>query len=305
MERIERATLADLLLVGLTALIWASAFTAIKVAVPETGAYWLAAIRVLLGFIVLLPYALWKGFIFPQDSRTWWLLIGMSLLNVVFPFLLISWAELHIDAGVTALLMGTAPFFALVGSHLFTDDDKLAATKLIGVAFGFCGVMVIVGYDALAGLGGSNLLAQFACFLGSMCYVTAGLLIRRIDIPPGRLACLALGTSSIALVALAFAVDGAPSTDLTATAAFALVYLGILPTGLAYILRFYLIRKIGYSTFAMGLNLIPVFGVFLGIWLLGEPLSARIILALALVVCGLFIARIEPKKRTPEHAAHD
>ncbi|WP_419913332.1 DMT family transporter [Hoeflea sp.] len=305
MEKIERATIADLLLIGLTALIWASAFTAIKVAVPETGAYWLAAIRVVLGFIVLLPYALWKGFIFPQDSRTWWLLIGMSLLNVVFPFLLISWAELSIDAGVTALLMGTGPFFALVGSHIFTEDDKLSATKLIGVAFGFTGVLIIVGYDALAGLGRSNLLAQGACFLGSMCYVTAGLLIRRIDIPPGRLACLALGTSSIALLALAFVADGAPTMDLSANAAMALVYLGLLPTGLAYILRFHLIRKIGYSTFAMGLNLIPVFGVFLGIWLLGEPLSARILLALCLVVCGLFIARIEPKKRTPEPAAHD
>ncbi|MEX3009143.1 DMT family transporter [Hoeflea sp. TYP-13] len=305
MNRIQHATVADLLLVALAALIWASAFTAIKVAVVETGPYWLAAIRVTIGFLVLLPYALWKGFIFPSQPKMWLLFIGMSFLYVVIPFLLISWAELSIDAGITSLLMGTGPFFALIGSHVFTNDDKLTPMKAMGVALGFCGVLTIVGVDALSGLGRSNLLAQLACFMGSMCYVAAGLLIRKIDIPPGRLACLALGVSSFALIAIALVADGAPTLDISGEGMFALVYLGLLPTGFAYLLRFYLIRKIGYSTFAIGLNLIPVFGIFLGVWLLGEPLSLRIVLALALVVCGLFISRLGPKKNQTEAVAHD
>ncbi|MCP4317162.1 MAG: DMT family transporter [Hyphomicrobiales bacterium] len=295
MNRIENATVPDLLLVVLAALIWGSAFTAIKVAVPETGPYWLAATRVTIGFLVLLPYAIWRGFILPTSSSVWFLLVMMSLLNVVLPFLLISWAELSIDAGVTSLLMGTAPFFALIGSHLFTTDDRLTRTKTLGVLLGFCGVLTIVGFDAFAGLGRSNLMAQIACFLGSMSYVAGGLLVRKIDIPPGRLACLALGISSLALIGIALLADGLPSLDISANATVALLYLGLLPTGFAYLLRYYLIRKIGYSTFAIGLNLIPVFGIVLGVWLLGEALSVRILLALALVVCGLFVTRLGPK----------
>lgn len=305
MNRIEHATIPDLLLVALTALIWASAFTAIKVAVPETGPYWLAASRVTVGFLVLLPYAIWRGFILPASASVWLLLVLMALLNVVLPFLLISWAELSIDAGVTSLLMGTGPFFALVGSHIFTTDDQLTPTKAIGVLSGFCGVLIIVGFDAFAGLGRSNLLAQIACFLGSMCYVAGGLLVRKIDIPPARLACLALGVSSIALIIIALLADGRPSLDISASATIALVYLGLLPTGFAYLLRYYLIRKIGYSTFAIGLNLIPVFGIFLGVWLLGETLSLRILVALALVVCGLFITRLGPKPHSTEATVND
>lgn len=305
MNEIQRATILDLLLVALAAAIWASAFIAIKVAVPETGAFWLAAIRVSIGFLVLLPYALWKGFLLPKTPKMWALVTGMCTLNIVFPFILISWAELAIDAGIASLLIGTGPFLALVGSHVFTTDDKLTSMKFIGVVFGFAGVLSIVGFDAVAGLGRENLLAQAACFLGSLCYVTAGLLIRKIDLPPARLACLSLGLSSIILIILAGLYSGAPATNLSYEALAALIYLGLLPTGFGYLLRFYLIRKIGYSTFAMGLNLIPVFGVFMGIMLLGEPLKLHILLALLLVVAGLFATRMEPRKSTAEQASHE
>ena len=305
MDTIKKASVADLLLVGFTALIWGSSFTAIKVAVPEAGPYWLAAIRVVIGFAVLLPYAIWRGFVFPTSARTWLLLILMAAFNVVVPFLLISWAELSIDAGVTSLLMGTGPFLALVGSHIFTHDDKLTPTKALGVLLGFLGVLTIVGFDAVAGIGRSNMLAQLACFLGSLSYVISGLLVRRIDIPPGRLACLALGVSSLFLVAISLIADGPPPLDLSAMAGFALVYLGLIPTGFAYLLRFHLIRKIGYSTFAVGLNLIPVFGILLGVLVLGETLSLRVLVALMLVVCGLFATRLGTKSQPMGTTAHD
>ena len=92
---------------------------------------------------------------------------------------------------------------------------------------------------------------------------------------------------------------------LSANAAFALIYLGLVPTGLAYLLRFHLIRKIGYSTFAIGLNLIPVSGIILGVLLLGETLSLHILVALMLVVCGLFVTRLGAKPQPMGTTAHD
>src|SRR5690606_27988623 len=107
-----------------------SAFIAIRVAVPETGPVWLAAIRVGIGFLVLLPYAIWRGMVWPDGRGQWALIAGMATLNVVAPFILIAWAGKTIEASVLALLMGTGPFLALIGSHLMTDDDRLTPRKL-------------------------------------------------------------------------------------------------------------------------------------------------------------------------------
>ncbi len=291
MKAITKASTGDLMLLMLVALMWASAFTAIKIAVPEVGPIWLAAIRVAIGTLALAPYALIKGLVFPTTLAMWLLVLAMTLLNVVIPFFLISWAELTIDAGVTSLLMGIGPFLALMGSHFFTTDDKINRRKSLGVGLGCAGGVTIVGWDALNQLGGNHLLAQFSAMGGCFCYVVAGILIRRIDIPPIPLAFLALLIGTVVLIPLAILTDGM-LTDLPSDAAlWALIYLGVFPTGIAYILRFYLINKVGYSTFSMSVNMIPVFGIFMGYLLLGEQLRPQVLIALALVLLGLHFMR--------------
>lgn len=289
-EAIRAPARLDLALMMLAALIWASGFVAIRVAVPETGPVWLAAIRVGLGFVVLLPYAIWRGMVWPQSRSQWRLITGMSLLNVVIPFMLISWAGLTLEAGVMSLLMGTGPFLALIGSHFFTDDDRLTLRKTISVLLGFSGIMVLVGPSALAGMGEGSFQAKLAALGATLCYVSAGLLIRRITMPPVRLACLALAIGTAALIPLALLLEGAPATGLSGQAMALLIYLGVFPTGIAYILRFHLIRTIGYSRFAITINMIPVFGVALGVILLDEPLTWSVVLALGLVLSGLYVA---------------
>lgn len=291
MKAISKASGFDIALLMATAIMWASAFIAIKIAVPEVGPLWLATIRVVIGAIILAPYAIYKGIIWPNSARLWVLVIAMAVLNVVIPFFLISWAELTIDAGVTSLLMGIGPFLALVGSHIFTDDDKINGRKALGVALGFFGVLIIVGWDALNQLGGRHLLAQLAAMAGCFCYVTAGIIIRRIDIPPTRLAFLALAIGTSILIPIASLVDGQPNWAMNSNAALALIYLGVFPTGIAYILRFYLIHKVGYTTFSMSVNMIPVFGILLGFLILGEPLRPEVLIALVFVLAGLFVMR--------------
>ena len=290
---ISKPTPVDYLMMGLTALVWASAFIAIKVVVPETGALWLATWRVLIGFLVLLPYALYRGFIWPKGSKIWWLIAITALFNVVIPFFLISWAEQTIDAGVASLLMGTGPFLALLGSHFSTTDDRITLPKALAVVLGFSGVLVIVGVDAVNDLGGATMLSQLAAICGAMSYVVAGLLIRKIDIPPIRLGCLVLGMGTVFLLVLATLFDGAPTMNLTPIALGSLIYLGLIPTGLGQILRFTLIKKVGYAAFSLSLNLIPVFGVSMGALLLGEVITIRTFIALILVLTGLFASRLK------------
>jgi len=273
------------------AMIWGSAFLAIKVVVPDTGPLWLATIRVVIAFIVLLPFALVKGLVWPKDARQWGLIGLIMLLNVVIPFFLISWAEQFIDAGVASLLMGVGPFMALIGSHFTTHDDKLSRAKIIGAIFGFSGILVLVGWDAIQGLG-DNLLGQGAAMLGAACYVSSSLLIRKLGgFPPVRLSALILGMASLTLLILSFSIPGIPEHQFSPQTWLWLIYLGVFPSALGYVLRYHMIQKIGVSTFASSLNLIPVFGVFLSALLLGEALSANVFISLALIVTGLFIIR--------------
>lgn len=287
---IRKPTAGDLFAMVLTAFLLASAFIAIKVAVVETGPIWIAAIRVALGFVVVLPYALWRGLAWPVSAGQWTLVVLMAQLNMTIPFFLIGWSQQWLDAGVVALLMGTGPFLALIGSHFLTEDDRMSRRKVVSVLLGFTGILFVVGPSAAAGLGQSPLAAQMAALAASLSYVLAGLTIRRIDMPLGRLAALGLGVGTATLLPLAFLFGGPMPVDISGTAALALVYLGLAPSGIAYILRFHLIRTIGYTRFAMAINLVPVFGIFLGVVLLGEPLSISIAAALAFVVAGLVVA---------------
>lgn len=287
---IRKAGLADLSLLVAVALIWASAFIAIKIAVPSVGPLWLAAIRVTIGALVLAPYALWRGLVLPRTVGIWLLIAAMATLNVVIPFFLISWAGLTIDAGMMALLMGAGPFMSLIGSHLFTADDKVNTLKLIALTLGFFGVAVLVGGTALQQLGPAYLTAQLATLVASLCYASSGLIIRKIDMPPTRMAFIALVLGALILIPVALTVDGVPAVP-PADALWALVYLGALPTGVAYVIRYQLIRAIGLSTFALSIYMIPVFGVILGVVILGEALQVKVVIALIFIIAGLFFAQ--------------
>lgn len=272
-------------------LIWASAFLAIKVVVPDTGPLWLATIRVVIAFLALLPVVLYQGIEWPESAREWRLLSLVMALNVVAPFFLISWAEQSIDAGVASILMGVGPFMAILGSHFTTTDDRFTRAKVIGALLGFSGIMVLVGWDALHGLG-ENLKGQGAAMLGSACYVTSGLIVRRMRaFSSVQLSGLVLGMASLSLLILVLSIEGLPSTNFSPTSWIGLFYLGLFPTALGYILRYHLIQKIGVSALAIGLNMIPVFGVLLSALFLNEQISLNLFISLAMIVTGLFIVR--------------
>ncbi|SNY93937.1 Threonine/homoserine efflux transporter RhtA [Cohaesibacter sp. ES.047] len=294
---IRKPTPGDISILFFLTLIWASSFVAIKVAVPFTGPVWLAGMRVCIGFLVLIPWTLYRGLVLPTSPRTWMFLIGVSLLNITMPFLLISWAELSISAGITSLLLATGPFIALVLSHLTTEDDKINIYKLIGIALGLTGVATVVGGEAISNIGDSSLLAQLAVLGASLCYGVSGAMIRQIkDVPPTRLATIILGLSSIELLALGF-YQGLPDFGTLDTQAwFALLYLGLLPTGLATILRYRMIWTVGASYFGLFMNLIPIFGVLMGAVLLSEHVAVSTVFALFFIVAGLFVARTNPAR---------
>ncbi|WP_319568443.1 DMT family transporter [Cohaesibacter marisflavi] len=296
---IRKPTPLDLSLMLFLTLIWASSFIAIKVAVLETGPVWLAAMRVAIGFLVLLPWTLYRGIILPTSAKSLANLLIISLLNVSIPFMLISWAELTISAGIASLLLGTGPLLSLIFSHLTTHDDKFNTFKVIGIILGFSGIALVVGHEALQSVGTGAILSMVAVLGASLCYAISGAMIRQVkDIPPTRLATLILGFATIELIGLGL-LEGVPElASISGEAWLSLLFLGLLPTGLATILRYRLIWAIGASFFSLGMNLIPVFGVILGALLLSEQVALTTWIALVLILSGLMVARTAPKDKT-------
>ena len=295
-QPIRSPTLADIALVALLGVLWGSAFPAIKVAVSAYQPIHVVMLRVALGLAVLLAWMMIRQIAFPRSARTWALLAVMALLNTVVPFFLISWAEQHIDAGITALLMGSGPFFALLISHVTTHDDRMTKPKLIGVALGFSGVLTVIGMEAVSGFG-RDLAAQLAVFAANLCYVASGAMLRSVR--DAGMEAMAAGNLACALVLLApvAVVFGLPPVGLMSGAErgpvlFAVIWLGVVPTGLAYVMRYHLARTVGYSFMALAAYMVPVAGIAISTLLLGETVSLTVLVALALVLAGFAVARL-------------
>ncbi len=301
MTQISRAGRIDIALLILTALIWASAFAAIKFALEDLGPIWTAASRVSIGFLALLPFAFFGKVSFSISKYTLGFTFVIAMLITVIPFIMISWGLQHINSGITALLLGTTPFMALILGHFFTSDEAINRYKLLAVAIGMTGILCVVGPDALRSLGATSFVAQIAVIVAGFCYVSGGILIRKVDMKPIPFTALALGIGSICLIALAVLIEGIPEKLPGLRASLALTWLGLFPTGLAYVLRFYLVRKVGVSTFAIGMNAIPVFGIIFGAILLNEAIELTTVIALCLVLSGLFIARLGTPKVEPKN----
>ncbi len=279
--------LQDYLLLLVLAAVWSSSFMLIKIAVATIAPMTLAAMRLAIAAVLLLGYALARGETIPFDVRSWGVFLFIGLFGNALPFSLIGWGEIHIDSGLAAILMGIMPVATAALAHSLIPDEPFNVWRGSGIAVGFGGLLVLVGVQALGGLG-TALLAQLAVLLGAVCYAVTTVFARRHAHLSGRVMAAGATMAGTLLVApLAMVLerpwDLTPSpASLTAT-----LVLGLVPTGLATLLYFHLIRAIGATGLSQVNYLIPMMGAGWGIWLLGERPGARAALALALIVTGI------------------
>ena len=292
---IRPATPFDLVLVIVTMVFFSSGFVAIKAGVEGIGPMWLTALRCGLALAAMVPIALiWRSPL-RLDRSTWLLIFVICMLNIVVPYVLTARAAREITAGEISLIIGITPLFALIGSHFGTRDDKFSVSKLIGIGLGICGVLLVVGRDAVLGLG-SSVQAQGETLISAVSFAMSGVLFRRLDdVPILPLTAVLFTLATPVLVAAAYLLEGPPPDPglLGQDTLFAVLWLGIVPTVFGYLLRYRLIRTVGYSYVALGVNLVPAIGVVLGAVVLGEAITWWVAAAVALVLAGLFIARLK------------
>jgi drug/metabolite transporter (DMT)-like permease len=276
----------------LLSLIWSSSFMAIKVGVGSIPPVTLAACRVLVAAIVLYGFVRLQGAELPRGVRFWTYCVLIGVIGNGLPFTLINWGEEHVDSGLAAILMSIMPLSTVVLAHFFADGERMTRAKLAGVVIGFAGVVILVGPEALKGLGG-DAWRQLAVAGGAFSYGVAMVLAR--NMPPAPLVARSAAVmivASVVMVPLALALDAPWRLRPDDAALIAALYLGLFPTAIATIIFFHLVQTAGPSMVAFVNYLIPVLGVGWGAMVLDERVTAEALVALVVILAGIAIAQV-------------
>lgn len=273
-------------------ILWGGSFFFVEIAVAELPPLWLVWLRVTGAAAVLLLFLLVTKRSLPLSREALIAFCGMGLLNNLIPFSLIAWGQGEISSGLASILNAMTPVSTFVLAHFFTDDEKLTPARLIGVALGVAGVVVLIGVDALSGLG-LAVLAQCAVLLATLSYGFAGIWgrrFRRMGLDPVVAAAGQVSASSVLLAvpALMLATPWAlPMPSVTVWAAMA--GLAVFSTALAYVLFFRVLALAGAANVMLVTLLVPPSAILLGWLFLDEQLATNHVAGLLLIMLGLVI----------------
>jgi drug/metabolite transporter (DMT)-like permease len=278
------ASIADFLLLG---AIWGSSFLFMRLAVVEFGALPTAAVRVAIAAAFLVPLMLWRvgG---TQLRQHWKAILTIGVLNSGLPFAFFAYALLSITTGLSAILNATVPLFTAIVAWLWLGD-RPNGSRIAGLAIGFVGVGMLAwdkaGFRPEAGHL-SAVLAVLACLAATLCYALAATATKKrlTGLSP-----LVTATGSQLGATLGLAIPAAvlwPAQMPSGQAWLALLVVGVLCTGVAYILYFRLIENVGPARAVAVTFEVPVFAIFYGALFLSEPVTPWMVGCGAVILCG-------------------
>jgi drug/metabolite transporter (DMT)-like permease len=294
-----KRTPGDWALFVLLSLMWAGAYQLTRIAVdkgnPDAGlpAAWVLTGRLTIGAAVLWVIMLAMGQRLPpfSDHKRWRAMIGMGLAGSVFPFFLITTAQETVNSSLAALYTAAVPLFVAIGAHFLFRDERLTTGSALGVVIGFAGVAILFGPDAIRGFGSAGSIAQLLLIGGTVFYALSSLLAR--GAPPMPSIVFATGFVSVAAVVtwpFAFTVDPA-SVHADWPQWAAVVGLGIVPSAIAQALYMLLIARTSATFLSLTGYSIPVMAALLGFLIFGETQSWNAMLAFAMILSGVWLAR--------------
>ncbi len=286
------------LLLALSTL-WGASYTFIRIGVETIPPVTLIAARTLIAGLVLASIIRGRRIAWPRDAATWRRFGIQAGLNSVVPFTLIAWAEQVTDAGLATILNSTSPIFTFVLTAFVTHHEPVTSRKLVGVVAGLIGICLIIGMQALSGLGHA-LLAQLAIVAATICYAGAAIVGKGFKgLDPMLPAAGSLLSGSAVLIPLALLVDHPWTLAPSQQSILALLALSVFSTALALVIYFRLLQTLGsVGATAQSYLRVPI-GVAIGIVALGEQLSPTAWLGLAFVVAGIVAMTLPARRIVP------
>ncbi len=277
----------DWLLLLVLSVLWGGSFFFVEVALAELGPLTVVTGRVGLAATALIGLVYLGGGRMPLAPRLWGAILVMGALNNLIPFSLIAWGQVHIDSGLASILNATTPLFTVVLAHFLTAEERLTAGRLAGVLLGLGGVAVLIGPQALAGLGLAGL-GQVAVLGAALSYAFAGIFGRRFkELPPSVAAAGMLSATTVMILPLALVVERPWSLSPSSVTWGAMLGLALLSTAVAYQIYFRILASAGATNLLLVTFLIPVSALLLGVLVLGERPQWTAFAGMALIFAGL------------------
>ncbi|MBL23591.1 MAG: EamA family transporter [Rhodospirillaceae bacterium] len=279
-------------------LFWSLAFVMLKIAVATVPPASAAFSRLLVAAVMLWAIMRLMGQRLSWNPTHWRYFLLLGFIANALPFLLVLHGMRHIDSGLGAILMGAMPVVTVVLAHFFSDgSERLTPRKTIGVGIGFAALLLLIGPAALEGLG-RHVFAELSVIGGAICFAVAAVVTRRApELPICTLSAGVMITATLCALPIALISDWPFSISPDPKALWALLWLGIFPTGLATLLYFFVVLGAGTGFFAMSNYLVPVAGVFWGVLFLSEQPDWQSLAALAMILAGIWLVGPAQAKR--------
>ena len=282
--------LIDYILLTFLALIWASAFFNIKIATYSYGPVTIAFLRVFFGAIPVLILCSYKKIKIEAFSKDWHWFAMIGFINLVVPFFLIAYGVKSVQSNLAAILMSTTPLSSTILGHFFTKNEKFNFIKTVGILIGFSGIIFLFSDNLL--INDDNFISALLILLGSTCYVVGGVLTLKISKKKNEnVTGSILIWAVIILIPIVCIVEKPWTLNPSIESTISVIYLGVVSTGLAWLLRFRILKNNGLIFQSQVSYLIPIFGMILSYIFLKEMITPKILVSLVAVAIGLYLVR--------------
>ena len=289
--------LIDYLLLTFLAVIWASAFFNIKIATYSFGPVTIAFLRVFFGSIPVLLLCYFKNIKIEAFSKDWHWFAMIGFINLVAPFFLIAYGVKSVQSNLAAILMSTTPLSSTILGHFYTQNEKFNLIKTIGILIGFSGIVFLFSDNLL--IDDNNFISALLILLGSTCYVVGGVLTLKISKKRNEnVTGSILIWAVIILLPLVSIIEKPWQNIPRLDSSISVVYLGVVSTGLAWLLRFRILKNNGLIFQSQVSYLIPIFGTILSYIFLKELITTKVLVSLLAVVIGIYFVKKGDKKKT-------
>ena len=282
--------LIDYVLLTVLALIWASAFFNIKIATYSFGPITIAFLRVFFGALPVLLLCYFKKIKVEAFSKDWHWFAMIGFINLVAPFFLIAYGVKSVQSNLAAILMSSTVLSSTVLGHFYTKNERFDLTRTIGVLIGFSGIIYLFSDNLL--ITENNFISALLILLGATCYVVGGLLTLKISKKKNEnVTGSILIWATIILIPLVSLIEQPWNSTPRLDSTISVIYLGLVSTGVAWLLRFKILTTNGLIFQSQVSYLIPIFGVILGYIFLDEIITQKVLVSLFAVIVGIYFVK--------------
>ena len=287
----RQPTRTDYIVLFALGALWGSSFGAIKIALHGVTPLTVMSVRILLAGAALLLLILIRKTPLPRGIQNWIKIGWMALFGTLIPFFLVPWGQLQIDSSLAAILMAVNPLFALTLGHFFSDHESFTLRQLLAMLVGFSGILLVFGENAISSING-NIWAQLAVIGAGFCYTISGVIVSRVrGASADSVSASIFICSSVIVFPLWMILEQPWSLHFETESLLALTHLGLVSTGMAFLMRYYIILRAGAVFLSYVAFIIPMFGILFGILFLGETISVNTMGAVVLILSGVFLGR--------------